>query len=434
MANADIGRNPRTPPTKSQLRDFFRSVRISMKSGAETAVVGQQWGAKQTTGNAGTAYTYHQTFTVERQAHRFRFKFLNTNTSAMVVNAVSMAVSDRLGTGSQRFTPSTGLWVPVTFNGGELGVTLRPGALDRPTIKWSDWIDCETITPTDGTTLPVVMLRAELPTGAFSIGNYDFTPWAAPSGLNDGRFLYLFRDAGAFASGSFTSMAGTPYTNPLIMGFEYETDGPAFTFSAEGDSITEGAVNGSGGNFGNGWFWRAMVALRAANPGISIGYVNAGISGSLTASFNPRLSDLVAAKEMANAIIYSPFSPNDGAPSSVTIAAQTARTSLALSATARLGLPSIVWTPCVNNTQNWDATADGFRLGFRTSILGLANGDSVKAVDIEAAVSDGATPARFQASKTTDGIHPNEIGHAAIATAFVPQMQAVLNAANLLAD
>lgn len=405
----------------------FDAAALVKGGGGAWSVMGQQWGARQTTGSAGTAYTYHQTFTVERQARRFRFKLLNANANAMTVNGGAVAVSEKLGTGSERYTPSTGTWVPITWDGGSTSVVVAAGTTTRPAIKWSDWIDINTIAPTDGTDLPVVMARFELPTGQFSIGNYSFAAWAATSGINDGRFLYTFRDAGAFASSNQASMPGTAYNNPFMLGFEYEAKGEAFTFAAQGDSITEGAVNGSAGNFGNGWFWQTIVALRAANPDIAIGYVNNGIAGSSSDTFIQRLVDFENAGCHYDAMLYSPFSPNDGTPTLTSTTNEINRIGPAIGVVA--GKPVILWTPCVNTAAAWDATADGYRLDVRTATLGYENGISVRVVDIESDVSNGATPARFKVTHTTDGTHPNEVGYADMADSFEPVMQDVLEAA-----
>lgn len=398
----------------------FRSVPGIL--GGARYIVGQQWGGAQGSGSSSTAYTYHQTFTVEAEATRFRFKLMNMNTSPMVILAGAMAVSDKLGTVAQQYTP-TESWTPITWDGSS-SVTVAAGAAGRPNIKWSDWIIRSTIIPVDGTTLPIVMTRFYVQAGAFSIGNYNFTPWSATSGVNDGRFLYMFRASGDYASGNWASFPYSPYTNPFLLGFEYETKKPAFTFAAQGDSITEGAVNSSTGNFGNGWFWQAIKALRAANPNIIIGYVNNGYSSTVSSTFLTRNADFIAAGCQFDAMIYSPFSPNDTSPTAAIIATQKSQLDTALAAISATGKPSIIWTPCVNTAANWTATADGYRLAFRSTLMGYTN---ASVVDIEAAVSDGATPARFKVTATTDGTHPNEVGHADMATIFRPAMQALVH-------
>lgn len=394
---------------------------ITAAQGEREYIVGNQWGAKQSTGSAAVAYTYHQTFTVEATAHAFRFKLLNVNINPMTVSAGAVAVSNKLGSGAERYTPSSGTWVPITWDGAT-SVTIAAGATDRPTISWSDWIPLTTLDRTDGETLPVVMVRLYLPAGNFSLGNYNFTPWAATSGINNGRFLYMYRNAGDFASGNFTSMPGVGYTNPLLMGFEYKVRQRAITISGHGDSITEGAVNAGFGNFGNGWLWQSVSALRSANPGAVIGYVNNGMSSSTTATFLTRLQDFIAAECHSDIYVYSAFSPNDGAPSSSTIATEATRLTSALAAIDGTTKPAVLWTPCVNTAAAWNTTADGYRLAFRDTLLGLGR----PVFDIETAVSDGATPARFTASLTTDGTHPNEAGHAAIAAVAQPVLQALL--------
>jgi lysophospholipase L1-like esterase len=269
------------------------------------------------------------------------------------------------------------------------------------------------------------MVRVALAAGPVTFANYDYSPWATASGFNNGRFLYTFRYTGnAARPDNASSFTGGAFAYPLVMGYEAQIAKPAFTFLLSGDSITEQAVNGSGGNFGNGWNWMAVSALRAANPGLAIGYTNTGISSSDTASFFTRLKKVVAAGYNYDALVYSPFSPNDPTPSASTINLMQQRLNGALGVSATTGKPTILWTGIPNDAQNWDATADGFRLSFNAGVLGYAS--AVPVINMEPVISNGATPARIKSGLTTDGTHPNEAGHAAMATQAVPVMQSVI--------
>jgi lysophospholipase L1-like esterase len=393
-------------------------------------IIGQQWGSRMSyVASSAGSYTWHQTFTVEAQANRFRFLMLNTGAAPMPVNAASVAMSDKLGTGAQQYTPSTGLWRELTWDGGALTTTIPVGTTYEPGQKWSDWINISTIARVDGGTLPVVMVRANIPTASpLSAAFYSYTPWATPSGFNNGRFLYVFRGTGNQSrpdnAGSFT---GTPFPNPLFMGFEAQVSKPAFTFLAQGDSITEGAVENGVGNFGNGWIWQAISALRNANPDIAIGIHNAGSSSSDTASFLVRSKGIIAAGHNFDAVIYSPFSPNDTAPSVANNNLMLQRLAGGLGVLGAKTDKQIIWTPSVNNTENWDATTDGYRLALRDKLLSYAPG--LKVIDMESALSNGATPSRFATGKTIDGTHPSEVGAAAMVVPALPVMQAVLDSA-----
>jgi lysophospholipase L1-like esterase len=380
-------------------------------------------GRSAATSEAGTV-TYHQTFTVEATARKFRLRFLNQDASAMTILSVAIAASKRLGTGAQQYTP-TEAYKAVTFSGAA-GVVVPGGSSTLLGGVWSDWIDYDTVAPDDGTNLPVMMLRAVVAAGMHTHSYYSFTPWASPSNFNNGRFLYTFRGDGDFIA-SPGSFPGTVYDTPFVMGFEYEclTTKKAVTFAAFGNSATEGAVQSGLGNFGNAWEWMTVSALRNANPDVIIGYVNHGVSSSTSGLWYVRLQDYVNDGGKVDAFIYPTFTSNDGTPSPAGNTALQANTALAWGVIDPTEKPAIYWPGIPNTGFAWDATTDGYRLDQRAWTLALAPGRMV--ADVEALIGTGATPNRLIPAYTTDNTHPNEAGYAAMVPGFQPGMQAIIN-------
>ena len=383
---------------------------------------------------SGSNFTYHTTTTVECMANSFRVCLHNICTVTSLVSLSSIAVSNSIGvdvvygstTGQARFTPSTATWVPVTWNGGSASVTLpaRLGA-GRPSITWSDWIPISTISRTDGGVLPVVMFRFLVPslgtTNQYTLGNYQTQGFAwehlANISVHNGRIWNPIR----YTGDGITTPANFQPTNDIgytfIAGFEYTAEKPGITIAALGDSITEGAVNAGLGNFGNGWIWQAINKVRALFPAIPIEYVNLGWTGTTSTAFYTRYDDIVASGQNFDLMIYSTFSPNDGTVTGALVTGEKSRMSYLANKLKTSNKSLILSTPCPNTFNNYNTVQDGLRLSIRTMLLNMSSVVSI--VDMES-IGDGSTPVRFNPVYTTDGTHPNEVGHGVIADVAVP--------------
>lgn len=389
-------------------------------------ILGQQWGARMQTGTSASVYTWHQTFVLEAQATRFRVLFLNNSTTstAAITNAM-VAVSNRLGTtDTERRTP-TGNWRALTFSGAQSGTVPIAASTFTPARLWSDWVYIKTVSRVDGGALPVVMVRATTPASNICFANYSYSPWASSSAFVDDRPLYVFRGVGNQGrpdnAGGFS---GTAYNYPIVMGYEAQVEKNCYTFAYNGDSITEGAVNLATGNFGNGWAWQTTRALRAANPGIAIGYVNNGVSSSDSSNFVTNVANFMSSGVSFDAAIYSPFTPNDTGPTASEIGLMQSRFNSVIGSIAVTGKPLIITTPCPND--NYTASQDGWRLTFLATLRTYTD-TLAGVIDWESAIADGATPNRYKAGLTTDLTHPNEAGYAAMSVPAQPVLQSMID-------
>lgn len=389
-------------------------------------ILGQQWGARMQSAVSGSVYTWHQTFVIEAHATRFRVLFLNNSTSnTMVITNAMVAVSNRFGsTDTERRTP-TGNWRALTFSGAQSGTVPIAANQFIPARLWSDWVYIKTVDRVDGGALPVVMVRVTTPASNISFANYSYTPWASASAFVDNRPIYVYRGVGNQGRpDNAAGFAGAAYQYPIVMGYEAQVAKPCFNFAYNGDSITEGAVNLASGNFGNGWAWQVTRALRAANPDIAIGYVNNGISSSDSSNFVTNVANFMASSAAFDAMVYSPFTPNDTGPTAAEINLMQQRFNSVIASISATGKPLIITTPVVND--NYNASQDGFRLGFRTTLLTYTD-TLAGVVDWENAIADGATPNRFRSGMTTDLTHPNEAGYTAMVGPAQPVLQAMLD-------
>lgn len=462
---------------------------------------------------AASDFTYHQTFTVEVAAKRFRFALYNLATGAVSISGGKFAVSNAMGadptigstTGQARFTPS-GAWTSITWNGATTVILPPRLSASLPSCTWSDWIDLATVLRTDaldteGADLPVVMARFLVPssgsTNPYSYGNYQMAAWwnAANSSVHHGRMMTSLRYTGDGLTTPANFQPTTNFLYPFLTHFEYEGAKPGITFGAVGDSITEGAVDTGGGtNFGNGWIWQAISMLRQQHPSTPIEFVNAGVTATGHATYFSQLIELMKSGAHFDVMIYSPFTPNDTPPSQASIDGQASKAAqaagvvlngnippqpqtdytvtaspftwrapangmlvlaggtitsvtLARAGGAAVAVPSagtlqvqtgdvivstytvahttfaffpasmapirrrqfVLTTPCPNTAAAWTAPQDAFRLLIKAEILAAKKAGAL-VIDLDAALSNGATPARFNTAHSTDGTHPNDTG------------------------
>jgi hypothetical protein len=363
-----------------------------------------------TAGPAANDFTFHHTFTFETDMVRIRFPIYNSSANPMSVKSACVSVSNAYGaTIAAQYTPSTALWQSLTF-GGATSVTVPPGTATNPTKIWSDWFNISSIARTDGGRLQIGMARIVIPTGGFySYGAVDTTPWNSQVGFTNGRSWSVFRysgDAGVSSPNSFTAAAVFP--NTIFQGFEYDTKVPCLTIAGCGDSIDEGAVDGTNGNFGNGYLWQAVNLLRAQFPTVPIELLDFGVFSSASSTFLQRYQTQIASDTHFDAIHYSPFTPNDGTPTQATTDAECIWLARVSESERLAGRNIILRDGCPNNALGWTAPQDAFRMTLNAQILASSG---VLTWSANAVLSDGASPARYIVGTTTDGTHPNELGH-----------------------
>lgn len=386
-------------------------------------------------------FTYHETFTVEYAATRFRIALLNFHTATVdvgvnagvkggiisVSNGIGSDVTFGSGTGADRYTPSTGSWTNITWSGNTYVTLAARVSASEPSVTWSDWIDISTIPRTDDGTLPVVMVRLYVPSSG-SANYYNISPaqsrgqaiansantGASATTWTNGRFHQSIRYTGDGITTPANFQPTTDLGYNMFAGIEYNSKRPGFTLLANGDSTCAGSVNGILGNYGNGHLWQALDLVREQFPELPIDLANIGLSSSATDTFLARLSWYInTVAGSFNLAYYQPHSQNDGTPTQAVIDTAFNRWGQASALLNAAGKPFFVSTPMPNTSLGWNAAADAFRLQARTELLAAPYG-GVDVADFES-VSDGATPARYATAYTTDNAHPNDAGYAVLA-------------------
>ena len=149
---------------------------------------------------------------------------------------------------------------------------------------------------------------------------------------------------------------------------------------------------------------------------------NAGYSAQTSAQFLLRAQDLIPLVKPSIAV-YAAFSPNDhtGTITQAAVDAERYRTSVFVRLCQDNGVLPVLWTGLpAASAKAWNAASDNIRKAYNAELKATYAGVAL-VVDMDAAMSDGASPANIIATKTGDGLHPNDAGYADMATAFKAQ-------------
>lgn len=336
----------------------------------------------------------------------------NTTSSAQTVTAACVApsavanddINPLNGAGSaQAWTViGGGPWtVPAADVTGTSGV---PGILEIPFTLAS-------IPRTDNAAYPPLLMARiyALTTGGLTAA----TPLSAEidafnTAVGPARRLAVFWKGGDFVT---TPSGFTAPTKGLvaISAVQFTCAAPARVVLGGGDSISQG-VNATSVYYPAGA--RACAALSTLAAPLS--FTNCGVSGA-TMIQSLQALEVYIARFTPHIVIIPCFSPNDAQVAAVVNASFTAAMGLANKCRAS-GMQPVLWTPIPHSVS---AGTDALRL----AIVAAVKASGFPYADYDAALTDGASPARIAAPYNSgDNVHPNEAGQALMGTI----LQAVL--------
>lgn len=366
--------------------------------------------------------TWHLGMVSEVPYAAIRVKVRNAEATGYTLNSVSVAASALINSA----TPTTGIWLPVTWSGVTSVAVPARIAAGRPSVINSDVILLDSIPGSDTPFYPM-HARAYINTGPFSVsgGNTILTA-LSPSNNNpttNGRFVVsLYKAGGDYASTNQANFTGATATNlSPCLEIEFLTAGEVATVMGIGDSIMFGS---SGVAALTSYAYQACAGL--SNSQKAVYFQNYAVPSTTTAQFLQRLQDVMAEGERPNILLYSPFSPNDGTPDQFNTAASVNRLVQVADICRLNDIRLCVVNGMPNTAAAWDTTADGYwkACNKKIALVGAAYGFPV--IDAASLLSDGATPARYIAAYTTDGTHPNDAGHSVLVPATKVAIQSIL--------
>ena len=312
-------------------------------------------------------------------------------------------------------------WVQGTFAGSATG-TLTAGTTARPTPLVGDLTPCPSVARSDGGSGYMAVVRVMIPTGGtLPLSTHSVADIGLWSGFANNA-AYSDRWAGDGVTTPASYAAGGSRADSPIWGVEVLSRGRVISVIEFGDSITRG----QGKSVNDCYSWGELAAQAATEraAGISVLNGNAGYSGQKTWEYLPRAQDLIPLLKPSIAV-YPAFSPNDvtgGNPLTQSVLdAARYRTSVFVRLCQDNGVLPVLWTGLpAASAKTWNAASDNFRKAYNAELKATYAGIAL-VVDMDAAMSDGASPANIIAGKSGDGLHPNDSGYADMASAFKAQ-------------
>ena len=170
----------------------------------------------------------------------------------------------------------------------------------------------------------------------------------------------------------------------------------------------------------HGYSWATIACHRRVQSGIAMAITNLSFEGKPTAFFlgtpggTGKLAALLADADFyPSFVVIQPFSGNDGTFTQATVDAALLMALQSAQACRKRGILPIIRTVTPTNAAN--TTQDNLRKLCNTMIRN--SGEVV--FDMDALVSDNATPAAIQPAYTIDGKHLSRAGNELCATAFL---------------
>jgi lysophospholipase L1-like esterase len=394
--------------------------------------------------NMVAGVTYHAAYALDGHVDLVRLVFANDTAAAMVINAASVAPSARLGAG---FAPvnaedAPASWTSLGFNNAGADLPFQdqltgsapslsvPATADanNPSLACTDWGQVSTIDRIDEPGgLPLLFVRSFAATTARAPAATagDFSNAAGWASVNQGRTIVQGAKTGDFTSTNQAGFVAPITANDIlpVFGLQFYRRAPGFSVMTIGDSLALGFKTIANANsFG----FQACAAL--STPARPVTHLNAAASGFTSAQYMAR-----AYREIElfrpNVVLVPAMTPNDAANLTVSDVNLALSRMLALCSFCQSrGIVAVLVTavPFINYT----AAEDVLRQAINLQVRKIAAAGTQPVIDADAAVTDGASPARPRPGLTVgpnaDGTHLTDPGHAVIAAVAIPVLRRVL--------
>lgn len=323
-------------------------------------------------------------------------------------------------------------WRSVTWGGAASPTIVAAAGYTTPTIAVSDWIPLASVPRAAGeeNSLPLIMIRSRV-SDAAAQNYYDLGASAlmqTATADNNGRIIQTGTTpsdgVGTINDTNRPAALGTTRYTPF--GIRYRARKSGLCVLGIGSSLVQNQLQVTD-SFSA---WGARGCAKASTPNKPISWWNNGFSSQASSVFNA--SGLNTASVMKpNVIVYEAFSPNDYATPTagalryaIQIGLARAQSVVEYCNTNRIACILMTGFPHNNGLS---ASADDVRKLCNTQIKAMAAANAVYVFDVDALVTDGASPADFLAAYDNgDGIHINNAGNEVVGVAFAELLNGIL--------
>jgi hypothetical protein len=395
-------------------------------------------GSLSTQATGGIPHTTHIQMALEAHFDAVRIIIPNSVTSAIsgVTSKFTAAGAASTAGTSGAIAPADGAWKTVTW-GGSSSVTLAAGtSANAPSWTVSDWIAARSFERTDGGVQPLLLVRVHVPgTNANrpAWAQASLTAWETEASVA-GRIFRPRTQAvdGVSTLGDFKIGGSVSEYTCVPFFVQYASRQLGITVMVIGDSIDDGA----GASSRRGWQYLAQAEVSTVGAPVEV--VSAAIGGANSAAWRSRVAAAVAAVQ-PDYVILPWFEVNDtNVPmTSSHIQAMAGSIGAALSDIREAGAVPILRTGIPVNATGTFAKAfgssDSLRRDRNSELLAGFPAELIMDADSSVAgEDDGNGQIEFAAGLTTDALHPNDSGHAAIAEQVAAPLFSKLLVANEL--
>jgi hypothetical protein len=394
-------------------------------------------GRFSTAATSGNPHTSSLQFALEADFDAVRIIIPNSVTSDVTgvkatISAGTQAGANGSATAIDPTASSGGVWTPVTFAGSST-VTL-PAGTSVDAVSWtaSDWMRCSSLPRADGGTQPLLWVRLLIPGANANRPAWYFggiTDWETEATVA-GRIRRFRSQANtdgvtAGSEGNFTTSSISNFNcTPCYV--QYLSRKTGVTVMIPGDSIMEG----TGAVSQRGWQFTGRDAVSTPNAPVELCTV--AIAGSNSTTWRTRLAALINTVN-PDYVTVPAYEVNDQATPMAGTGQSISRSNAqqAVKLASDNGAVPISITGCPSNEAAKALGAgDSLRRSINADVRALPSGRAW--MDFDALLAGSAVASgqvEFIPAYTTDGLHPNTVGHGVLgASAFAPALRNILAA------
>lgn len=373
-------------------------------------------------GSHGVPRNTHIQTVLETDADWVQIGLLNGLAVPITGVRVAVGVAAALGADGSATSYTPDAWADALFGGA--GTVNKPaGATARPSIVLSDRINLPTVARSDGGRFPVVHVRIHEPAANANVSKWSpggVMAWMRSESATAGRVCRVMQqDGGDFVAAggraSFNSTADASRWTPFFIVYGARS-GKVTTVAVFGDSIRSGI---GATNYLQGHHWLARERMSSSSQPVELAMF--GWSGQTMPAYCNRLLDLAEAGvvQSGHIVAVGSYSPNDFTTAVTSAGVAAMRTSLAAVVAAASGVGAKLLiengAPANPAQKDWNAS-DSLRVAWNAEVK--ATYAAIPQVDfaarLSAATPDGDGQLGFAVGLTTDNLHPNDAGYAAV--------------------